>query len=172
MTATRPAPSVQQAREVAASVVDPELPMLTLADLGVLRDVAVDPDGGVVVWITPTYSGCPAIETMRADLQRRLQDAGFEQVEVRTVLAPPWSSDWISTEGRRKLAEHGISPPGPAPRRGGPVLVQLTAPPRSVTCPRCSSPRTQLLSEFGATACKSLWRCTDCDEPFEHFKEH
>ena len=146
--------------------------MLTLADLGVLRDVAVEDDGRVIVWITPTYSGCPAIGAMRDDLEHRLAKAGYPEVEVRTVLAPAWSSDWISAEGRRKLAANGISPPGPAPRPDGPVLVQLTAPPRSVRCPGCGSVSTRELSEFGATACKSLWRCSDCDEPFEHFKEH
>jgi ring-1,2-phenylacetyl-CoA epoxidase subunit PaaD len=162
---------LEDARTVAASVVDPELPMLTLADLGVLRDVTVDDGGRVVVEITPTYSGCPAMGAMRADLHRLLAQAGYAQVEVRTVLTPAWSSDWISEEGRRKLAEHGISPPGSEPRREGPVLLQLTDRPPEVTCPQCGSRQTTRLSEFGATACKSLWRCTACAEPFEHFKE-
>jgi ring-1,2-phenylacetyl-CoA epoxidase subunit PaaD len=165
------APALTDVRAVAASVVDPELPMLTLADLGVLRGVEVEPDGRVVVTITPTYSGCPAMGIMRADLHQRLAEAGYDDVEVRTVLSPPWTSDWISEDGRRRLAEHGISPPGEAPRRTGPVLLQLTPRPRAVACPRCGSAETALQSEFGATACKSLWRCTSCSEPFEHIKE-
>lgn len=141
---------------VAASVVDPELPMLTLADLGVLREVDVEDDGRVVVTITPTYSGCPALATMRADLVRRLTGAGYADVDVRLALQPAWSSDDITAEGCRRLAEAGISPPG---RR------------RHLRCPRCGSDRTELTSEFGATSCKALYRCTDCAEPFEHVKE-
>lgn len=160
-----------EARAVAASVVDPELPMLTLADLGILRDVALDDDGRVVVWITPTYSGCPAMGAMRADLDSSLRRAGFTDVDVRTVLSPAWSTDWISDDGRRTLAEHGIAPPGPAPRRHGPVLLQLSERPPAVACPRCGSMETTRLSEFGATACKALWRCGACREPFEHLKE-
>lgn len=159
-------------RAVAATVTDPELPQLTLADLGVLRDVEVADDGTVVVSITPTYSGCPAMDVMRRDLHGALRDAGYARVEVRTVLSPPWSSDWISPEGRRKLAAAGIAPPGPAPRRGsGPVLVQLGPPRRSVPCPQCGSTDTTEIAAFSATACKALRRCEACREPFEHVKE-
>jgi ring-1,2-phenylacetyl-CoA epoxidase subunit PaaD len=159
------------ARAAAAAVVDPEMPMLTLDDLGVLRDVRVDGDG-VTVTITPTYSGCPAIETMRDDLRATLTAAGFARVEVRTVLSPPWSTDWISEAGRAKLAEHGIAPPERiGPRRAGPIPLTLGRPDRSVSCPRCGSSATEELSRFGPTACTALRRCTVCREPFEHVKE-
>ncbi|MBW8767300.1 MAG: phenylacetate-CoA oxygenase subunit PaaJ, partial [Geodermatophilales bacterium] len=144
-------------RRIAESVVDPELPVLTLADLGVLRDVRTEGDGTVVVEITPTYSGCPAMGVMRADLVHALHQAGFPDVDVRTVLAPAWSTDWISPEGRRKLAEAGIAPPGAAPRRPpGPVPLDLGPPRRVADCPLCGSPDTVQLSEFGATACTAL----------------
>ncbi len=162
---------VADARSVAASVTDPEMPMLTLDDLGVLRDVSVEADGAVIVVITPTYSGCPAMATMRDDLVHRLQDNGFDDVEVRVSLQPAWSSDWISERGRRALAEHGISAPGPAPRRTGPVALTLQPRPRALACPRCGSAQVELTSEFGATACKALYRCAACLEPFEHVKE-
>lgn len=161
----------RDARTVAAGVTDPELPMITLADLGVLREVS-EANGSVTVTITPTYSGCPAMATMRDDLVCALHDAGYEQVDVRTALHPAWSSDWISAEGRRKLAESGISPPGDAPTRGtGPIPLSLDAPVRRVACPRCGSNDTEQTSRFSATACKSLYRCRSCAEPFEHFKE-
>lgn len=159
------------AYEVAARVRDPELPVLTLADLGVLREVTEE-GGRVTVTITPTYSGCPALDEMGADLRRSLLAAGFAEVEVRTSLAPPWSTDWISEEGLRKLREAGIAPPSRlGPRAVGPVPLNLVPPSRRVACPRCGSFRTAELSRFGATACKALRRCADCAEPFEHVKE-
>jgi ring-1,2-phenylacetyl-CoA epoxidase subunit PaaD len=162
----------RRARHIAEQVPDPELPMLTLADLGVLRDVRVEADGTVVADLTPTYSGCPAMSEMRADVAARLRAAGYEQVLVRTVLHPPWTTDWITPEGRRKLAEHGIAPPGPAPRPApGPVPLVLSATRRTVPCPRCGSPDTEETSRFGATSCKALWRCLACREPFEYVKE-
>lgn len=150
--------------EVAAAVTDPELPTVTIADLGVLREVRTLPDGVVEVDLTPTYSGCPALETIRSDVEIALRRAGFADVRVRTVLAPAWTTDMITEAGRRKLAEAGIGPPG---RRGaGPVFVEL-----GVTCPHCRSNRTRELSRFGSTACKALWTCDGCGEPFERFKE-
>ncbi|TDB95273.1 1,2-phenylacetyl-CoA epoxidase subunit PaaD [Actinomadura sp. 7K534] len=163
-------PARERAAEAAAQVRDPEMPMLTLADLGVLRDV--DVEGEVVVAsITPTYTGCPAMATMRDDLVHRLNGAGFPRVEVRVVLDPPWSSDWISERGRAALREAGLSPPGPARRADGPVGISLGPTRRNLACPRCGSANTRLASEFGSTACKALYRCTDCLEPFEHVKE-
>jgi ring-1,2-phenylacetyl-CoA epoxidase subunit PaaD len=158
-------------RAVAETVTDPELPALTLADLGVLRDVRVS-DGTVVVDITPTYSGCPAMGVMRADLLHALHRAGFDDVEVRTVLSPAWSTDWITEAGRSKLAAAGIAPPGQAPVRApGPIPLQLGPTRRTASCPLCGSADTVETSEFGATACKALRRCRSCGEPFEHVKE-
>ena len=162
------------ARDVVARVVDPEMPMLTLDDLGVIRSVD-ERAQGVVVTITPTYSGCPAIEVMRDDIRIALTEAGYGAVEVRTVFSPAWSTDWITEAGRRKLAEAGIAPPGRAPVRGsGPIPLTLEAPagPLSqVRCPQCGSPSTEEFSRFGPTACTALRRCPSCREPFEHMKE-
>ncbi|WP_202447395.1 MULTISPECIES: 1,2-phenylacetyl-CoA epoxidase subunit PaaD [Streptomycetaceae] len=152
-------------RRVAGEVPDPELPMVTLAELGVLRDVRVLGPGRVEVELTPTYTGCPAIEVMAADVTRRLRERGVTEVAVRTVLSPPWTTEAISAEGRRKLAEAGIAPPRPM-AAGGPVPVTL-----SVRCPHCGSLDTTLLSRFSSTACKALRRCESCREPFDHFKE-
>lgn len=162
---------VEDARRVAAGVPDPELPMLTLEDLGVLRDVEVGPDGTVRVTITPTYSGCPAMATMRDDLVHRLHDHGYDDVRVQVSLHPAWSSDWITPRGRRALVEHGISAPGSAPRHDGPIPITLTPTRRAVDCPRCGSADVELTSEFASTACKALYRCTACREPFDHVKE-
>lgn len=151
-------------------MLDPELPVLTLADLGVLRSVE-EHEGRVVVTITPTYTGCPALAEMRADLHRRLREAGYREVEVRTTLSPEWTTDWISAAGRRKLAEHGIAPPAPVGPRSGPVPLQLSPPAARVHCPRCGSAETTELARFSSTACKALRRCESCLEPFEHVKE-
>jgi ring-1,2-phenylacetyl-CoA epoxidase subunit PaaD len=161
-----------RAYAVAASVTDPEMPMLTLEDLGVLRAVRGVRGSGrqVVVTITPTYSGCPAMATMRDDILRRLGDAGYD-ARVEISLSPAWSSDWITERGRQALRDHGLSAPGPAPSRSGPIPLTLLASARAVTCPRCDSARTELTSEYGATACKALYRCAECLEPFEHVKE-
>jgi len=164
--------TVIDARVIAELVTDPELPMLTLADLGVLRSVDVDAGGAVTVTITPTYSGCPAMDAMRDDLRRSLYAAGYSTVDVRTVLSPAWSTDWITETGRAKLAEHGIATPGPARKRAaGPIPLTLQPVQRRVSCPLCGSPDTEELSEFSATACKALRRCRGCREPFEHVKE-
>lgn len=157
--------------DLAAAVPDPELPMVTLAELGILRAATRDGDSATVT-ITPTYSGCPAVREMSADLRHRLEQAGFARVTVRTVLAPPWSSDWITRQGRDKLAASGISPPNSVgPRAAGPVPLALTVGPRSLACPRCGCTDTRETAAFGATACTSLHRCAGCAEPFEHVKE-
>jgi ring-1,2-phenylacetyl-CoA epoxidase subunit PaaD len=157
--------------EIAATVPDPELPMVTLADLGILRTVDADGDS-VVVTITPTYSGCPAMREISHDLHHRLTEAGFAEVSVRTSLAPAWSSDWITQSGRDKLAAAGIAPPNQATARApGPIPLTLIASPSRVTCPRCGAADTRQTSQFSATACKALYRCSACDEPFEYVKE-
>ena len=160
---------LDRAWDSAAQVTDPELPMLTLRDLGVLRDVEIEEDGTVAVSITPTYSDCPAMATMRDDLVHRLTSAGFGSVRVKVQLSPPWTTDWITAEGRKALADNGISPPGAAPR--GPVVLKLAPTRRAVQCPQCGSGNTEVTSEFGSTACKALYRCLSCGEPFDHVKE-
>lgn len=162
--------ALARARAAAAEVLDPELPALTLVDLGILRDVTIV-DGVPQITITPTYSGCPALEAMRDDLRDRLAAAGFPQARIRTVLSPAWTTDWITERGRAKLADYGIAPPT---RRAstGPIPLRLDAPAPTVPCPRCGARNTRLLSRFSATACKSLRQCPECREPFEHFKEH
>lgn len=155
----------ERAREVAAAVADPEIPVLTIDDLGVLRDVRVDGER-VTVDITPTYSGCPAMDVIRDDIILALTADGFRDVEVRLVLSPAWTTDWMSEDGKRKLVEYGIAPPsGLAAHRDGPITVRL-----SVKCPRCGSLDTREVSRFGSTSCKALFECRACLEPFDHFK--
>ncbi|WP_408907239.1 1,2-phenylacetyl-CoA epoxidase subunit PaaD [Streptomyces cavernicola] len=172
-TTARPTRPLSTAEQVAAEVVDPELPMLTLLELGVLRAVETHANGSVTATLTPTYSGCPAMAEMRADLAARLESAGFADVRIETVLDPPWTTDWISAEGRRKLTEHGIAPPGPAPRHrgGGPLPLILSPTRRVVPCPYCGSDDTEETSRFGATSCRALRRCRSCLEPYEQVKE-
>lgn len=143
---------------------------MTIADLGVLRGVELV-DGHVVVTITPTYSGCPAMETIRTDVETAVRDAGFADVAVETVLSPAWSTDWITQAGRRALSEAGIAPPHPVDRlAAGPMTISLGAGALAVACPQCGSCDTEQLSRFGSTACKSLWRCRSCREPFDQVK--
>jgi ring-1,2-phenylacetyl-CoA epoxidase subunit PaaD len=163
-----PGADLRAAREIAAAVPDPELPMVTVADLGILRDVAAEA-GRLVVTITPTYSGCPALREIAHDLRHRLSRAGFAEVTVRTALAPAWSSDWITAEGHRKLRAAGVAPPNPAPQ--GPVPLTLGGRREPVPCPRCGSADTTQTAAFSATACKALFRCEACREPFEYVKE-
>jgi ring-1,2-phenylacetyl-CoA epoxidase subunit PaaD len=155
-----------RAREVAASVLDPEVPVLTIDDLGVLRDVAVVGEG-VTVTITPTYSGCPAMDTIRDDVILALTAAGFDDVEVRLVLAPAWTTDWMTDAGKQKLVDYGIAPPTGRAAVNGPIRLQL-----SVRCPRCGSLDTREVARFGSTSCKALYECRACLEPFDHFKVH
>ena len=162
--------ATETARGLAGRVADPEIPVLTIEDLGILRDVVVDDDGNVEVTVTPTYIGCPALDVIRDEVTRTLREHGYGEVRVRTVLAPAWTTDWLSAEGRAKLAAYGIAPPG-QPGRAGPVLVQLTTGPREpVACPRCGSADTREVSRFGSTACKAHHTCRACLEPFDHFK--
>ena len=155
----------QRAWDAAARVVDPEIPVLTIADLGVLREVTVN-DGCVEVAITPTYSGCPAMNMIALEIELALEREGIAHPKVRTVLSPAWTTDWMSEDGRRKLKDYGIAPPIPASGRRALFGEQV------VTCPQCGSDNTELLSEFGSTSCKALWRCKSCREPFDYFKCH
>lgn len=168
MTAPHPTSEARaaRAREVAARVADPEIPVLTIEDLGVLREVRADAEGRVTIDITPTYSGCPAMDAIRDDIVLALTADGFDDVEVRLVLSPAWTTDWMSEEGKRKLAEYGIAPPsGSAAARQGPIRLQL-----AVKCPQCGSLDTREVSRFGSTSCKALYECRACLEPFDHFK--
>ena len=155
----------QRAWDVAGRVVDPEIPVLTIADLGVLRDVTVD-EGRIEVTITPTYSGCPAMNMITLEIELALEREGFRDSKVRTVLAPAWTTDWMSEAGRRKLREYGIAPPQAGSSR------RALFGKDEVACPQCGSDDTEVLSEFGSTACKALWRCRTCREPFDYFKCH
>jgi len=149
-----------QLYELLSSVVDPEIPVLTLRDLGVLRDISVD-DGKITVTITPTYAGCPAIDAMRADIESTLEEAGFQKVTVQQSLSPAWTTDWMSETGREKLRAYGIAPP---------VKTNCTPATGSIECPQCGSAEVKRISEFGSTACKALYRCEICLEPFDYFK--
>ncbi|MEC5198915.1 ring-1,2-phenylacetyl-CoA epoxidase subunit PaaD [Arthrobacter sp. PL16] len=167
MTDLRPAaPADAAAWDLAATVCDPEIPVLTIEDLGILRDAHVSDTGQVLVTITPTYSGCPAMDAIRDDVVTALNGAGYDDVAVRLVLAPAWTTDWMSDDGKAKLAEYGIAPPtGKA--AVGPVRLGL-----SVKCPQCSSLNTREMTRFGSTSCKALYVCNDCREPFDYFKVH
>ena len=147
--------SRQRARAIAAAVPDPEIPALTIADLGILRAVEIAEDGAVIARLSPTYMGCPAVLAIELAVTIALQEAGF-QARTERVLSPPWTTDWITEEGRRKMAAYGIAPP--------------VSEGRAPACPQCGSASTEKLSEFGSTACKALWRCTACLEPFDYFK--
>ncbi|MFF3496354.1 1,2-phenylacetyl-CoA epoxidase subunit PaaD [Streptomyces sp. NPDC002795] len=175
-------PLEAELRRLAGSVPDPELPVLNLEELGVLRAVHTRGPGRVEVELSPTYTGCPAIETMSADIERVLHEHGIPEVTVRPVLAPAWSTDDITPEGRRKLQEFGIAPPRTTRAPAAPVTVSLgptrhaatpAAPATAelIACPHCGSTDTELLSRFSSTACKALRRCLSCREPFDHFKE-
>jgi len=150
--------TLTEARARVAAVLDPELPFVTIAELGILRQVEVE-DNKVTVTITPTYSGCPAMSAIAADIEAALDGT---QVSINTVLSPAWTTDWMTAEGRDKLLAAGIAPPT---HQAGAVPLTLT-----IRCPQCGSPRTSEISRFGSTSCKALWRCDDCLEPFDSFK--
>ncbi|MGV3635709.1 MAG: 1,2-phenylacetyl-CoA epoxidase subunit PaaD [Pseudorhodoplanes sp.] len=152
-----------RAWKAAESVADPEIPVLTIADLGVLRDIRIV-DGFIEATITPTYSGCPAMNLIALNLELALEEAGFHMPRVKTVLSPAWTTDWMTEACKQKLREYGIAPPnGRASRRA--LFGE-----EEVACPHCGSSNTERISEFGSTACKALWRCKSCSEPFDYFK--
>ena len=153
--------------KVIETVTDPEIPVLTVVDMGIIREVEKLGDNGVKITITPTYSGCPAMNMIEAQIIAALVEAGYENVDVQTVLAPPWTTDWISESGKQKLKEYGITPPqGSADKRA------LSGDFEGVPCPFCDSLNTEMVSQFGSTPCKSLFKCKDCLEPFDYFKCH
>jgi len=164
---TRTGAPKQRAWDIAATVVDPEIPVLTIADLGILRNVDVT-GSTVTVTITPTYSGCPAMDAIRDDLYAAFKKEGYEDVHVDLVLAPAWTTDWMTEAGKQKLQEYGIAPPSGNSRAGGhsgPIRLSL-----AVKCPQCNSLNTKELTRFGSTSCKALYVCQDCKEPFDYFK--
>ena len=168
MTTSGRDPAAALVWDIAATVCDPEIPVLTIEDLGILRDVRVDDDGSraVEVTITPTYSGCPAMDAIRDDVLTALAGHGYQDVRVTLVLSPAWTTDWMTDAGRAKLEQYGIAPPsGRSGARSGPLRLGL-----SVKCPQCSSLNTRELSRFGSTSCKALYVCQDCREPFDYFK--
>jgi ring-1,2-phenylacetyl-CoA epoxidase subunit PaaD len=165
MAQTLPRQNEALARAAIATVCDPEIPVLTLDDLGVIRAVTELEDGVIEVTITPTYSGCPAMATMELDLIIALAVAGYPDARIRTVLAPAWTTDWMTQAGRDKLLAYGIAPPAAKASRR-----TLFGDAPAVTCPQCGSADTSEISAFGSTACKALWRCERCREPFDAFK--
>lgn len=156
--------------KVLDAIPDPEIPVISVCDLGIVREVRADADCIDVV-VTPTYSGCPATETIERSIRDGLQAAGARQVNVSKRLSPPWSTDWISARGRERLREYGIVPPGEREPHAANVSTIRMAP-RALECPRCGSRQTVRLSQFGSTACKAQYRCDDCLEPFDYFKAH
>jgi len=156
---------VKELWDLLDQVKDPEVPVLSIWDLGILRDVERDGDR-VVVTITPTYSGCPAMNTITDDVIAALKASGYDDVEVKTKLSPAWSSEWMSPEGRRKLRNYGIAPPEDAE-----LDEDGLTPDAHAQCPHCGSRNTRRISEFGSTACKALFQCNDCNEPFDYFKK-
>jgi ring-1,2-phenylacetyl-CoA epoxidase subunit PaaD len=158
----------QQVWDIAATVCDPEIPVLTIEDLGILRKADVGPDGSARVTITPTYSGCPAMDAIRDDLKAAFARRGYGNVEVHLVLSPAWTTDWMTEAGKAKLQEYGIAPPSGmsnAARHAGPIRLSM-----AVKCPQCSSLNTRELTRFGSTSCKALYVCQECREPFDYFK--
>ena len=160
------AAALARASAVLDGVADPEIPVISVVELGIVRSLECEADGTLAVGVSPTYSGCPATAVIKADIRAALERAGFARVRIDDVLAPPWSSEWISEAGRRKLEEYGIAPP-PRPVANARALRGAAAEPH---CPRCGSADTELLSEFGSTPCKALHRCRACLEPFDCFK--
>jgi len=148
-------------------VKDPEVPVLSIIDLGIVRDVAVE-NGAINITITPTYSGCPAMDVISMDIRLKLIEKGFRNVTIKQQLSPAWTTDWMSAEGKQKLKAFGIAPPNPKQQFCSTEMFQQEA----VQCPRCDSYHTELISQFSSTACKSMYRCLDCKEAFDHFKCH
>ncbi len=151
--------------ELLDSVEDPEVPVISIVDLGIVRDIEINDTNEIIVTITPTYSGCPAMEYIEKGIAECLENNGYKLKEIKTVLHPAWTTDWLSKEGRAKLKAYGIAPPENSPNKN-----ELFAKPKQIECPQCHSRNTEMISQFGSTACKALYRCKDCLEPFDYFK--
>jgi ring-1,2-phenylacetyl-CoA epoxidase subunit PaaD len=158
-------PGTEMLWKIAGEVVDPEIPVLTVLDMGIVRGI-VKTDDAVEVSITPTYSGCPAMDVIADELKRAFVRNGYNNVVIRTVLAPAWTTDWLTEEAKNKLEKYGIAPPEHSTADKNSLLGK----PKEVKCPRCGSVHTEMISNFGSTACKALWKCVDCKEPFDYFK--
>jgi ring-1,2-phenylacetyl-CoA epoxidase subunit PaaD len=167
--------NLQALQERIGAIADPEIPAVTLLDLGILRSVEQAPNQPVIVTLTPTYSGCPATDMINLQVRQVLQDTGHADAQIKLQLAPAWSTDWITEQGRAKLRAYGIAPPSGSSAVQQEKVVQLNSRVPKQTgpeCPRCSSPNVEPLSEFGSTACKALYRCRLCKEPFDYFKPY
>ncbi len=151
--------------EILKEVVDPEIPVMTISDMGILRDVKLNEDG-IEVSISPTYSGCPAMEMIAEDIKTALTKKGYSNITIKSLLSPAWTTDWISEQGKEKLFKYGIAPPEHSTADKNALMGN----PKTVKCPRCKSDHTEMISQFGSTACKALWKCLDCKEPFDYFK--
>lgn len=165
----------QKVWQILASVNDPEVPVLSVVDLGIVRDVSIEKnalnveDDKIVVTITPTYSGCPAMDVISMQIRFALLQNGFKNIQINSVLSPAWTTDWMTEAGKNKLKAYGIAPPNPQQSVCSPEPFQAQ---QAIQCPRCNSYHTELISQFGSTACKALYRCLDCKEPFDYFKCH
>ena len=167
MTATT-AISVEKIKSILEQVMDPEVPALSVIDLGVIRDILIR-ENEIEISITPTYSGCPAMDVISMNIKMELLANGFNNVKITTALSPAWTTDWMTEEGKQKLKEYGIAPPNPKQQV---CHTDLFVPDEAVQCPLCNSYHTHRVSEFGSTPCKSLYQCNDCKEPFDYFKCH
>ena len=161
--------SIEQIGKLMDEVYDPEVPVLSVNDLGIVRKIELNPTGSPVITITPTYSGCPAMDVISMNIRLKLMEHGYKNVEIKTVLSPAWTTDWMTEKGKEKLKAYGIAPPNPKQMVCTPDLFQQE---ESIQCPHCSSYNTRMISQFGSTACKALYQCNDCKEPFDYFKCH
>lgn len=152
--------------EALSEIPDPEIPVISITDLGVIRDVTITGDTSIELSITPTYSGCPAMQQIDADVRKKLGEKGFKDIKINTVYSPPWTTDWINDAAKERLREYGIAPPEHSTEDKS----WLTGKDKMISCPRCKSNNTKLISQFGSTACKALYQCQDCLEPFDYFK--
>lgn len=161
--------TTQEVWKILETVTDPEVPVLSIIDLGIVRNIEIDPNKKISITITPTYSGCPAMDVIRMNIHMTLLENGFNNIEIKNVLSPAWTTDWMSEQGNQKLKAYGIAPPNIKQQVCTPDAFQKE---EAVQCPHCNSFNTQIISRFGSTACKALYKCNDCKEPFDYFKCH